>query len=298
MQVYYDGAHSVLFGEIGVKRLDEHGTEIETTTSLKNSWKDWHLIPTSRPVVDPPPVKKNTIEIIGANSLIDLTEVPRGFPTYGNRTGSFEFYVDHSTNWGPNYDQEYDWIKAFNEIKAYLHGYKMRVYLGDDLENFYYGRLEVKSWKTGKNISTIAIDYDFDPYMLSTYSTLDEWLWNPFEFEWMTIPDNNPDDYKHDLSEGYAIIYPFDKVGAMPVAPKFYFFEGLTQLYAQTYTSYSGKWSPIVPITPGEENLGLILSTPRAVDMIQINFYSDLVNGQGVPATSGVVGVDFRPGRL
>ena len=295
MQMYYNGEHRVLFGQLGVKRLDEHGQEITVNTNLKDSWVDWHLVPTSRPVVPPPPVKKNTIEIIGANSMIDLTEVPRGFPTYGNRTGSFSFYVDHSTNWGKDHDQYYDWTRAYNEIKAYLHGYKMKVYLGDDITNYYYGRLEVNDWKSDKTLSTITISYDFDPYMMSSYSTLEEWLWDPFNFEFMSIPSYDSSNYRHDLSKGHAIAYTNSQVGSMPVTPTIYVSDYSGTLYAQVYNSYSGRWSSIVPIESGVENLGLLLSTPRAVDITQINFYS---SATGTPATSGTVAIDFRPGRL
>ena len=91
------------------------------------------------------------------------------------------------------------------------------------------------------------------------------------------------------------IIYQYDKIGAMPVAPTIYVTNVSGQLYAQVWSSYSGRWGSIVPITSGEENLGLILSTPRAEDKVQINFYSDAT---GTPATSGNVAIDFRPGRL
>lgn len=71
----YNGEHSVVFGN-------------------KDSWKDWHLIPSSRPVFATPEVKTNFIDIPGADGGIDLSEALSGYPVYKNRNGSFKFLVD------------------------------------------------------------------------------------------------------------------------------------------------------------------------------------------------------------
>ena len=296
MQMTYDGAYSVEFGEHPV--ILPNGKY--SNAVRKHSWRDWHLVPTSRPVIQPPPVKKNTIEIIGANSLIDLTDIPRGFPTYQNRTGSLEFYVDHSIPWkkGDN-DVEYRWSAAYDEIKEYLHGQRMNMYLSGDPEYYYTGRFTVDSWKSGNTISTITIGYDLDPYKLKNYSTLEEWEWDPFIFDdEHYIPNTNRGNYIRDLSEQNYVVYSADDVGTMPVSPKFYLDDNTTHVYAQVYTSFKGYWGDIVRIDrvlSGFEDLRLILSTPRKNDVVQINFYSD---ENGTPATSGTVSIDFRQGRL
>lgn len=296
MQMTYFGEHSVCFGDHPVIRPD--GSYSDPLN--KYSWNDWHLVPTSRPVIVPPPVKKNTIEIIGANSLIDLTEVPRGFPTYGNRTGSLDFYVDHSIPWKRGDSTvEYDWATAFREIKEFLHGQRMNLYLSDEPNWYYTGRFEVKSWKSDKVVSTVSIDYDLDPYSLSSYSTLEEWQWNPFDFLNGTIPQNDTSDYVIPIdSEVFWRSYTGTQIGPMPVIPKFYLSGGITEIYAQVWSSFKGYWSDIIKIEndlEGFEDVRLTFSTPRSTDTIQINFYSD---DQGTPATTGTVSIDFRPGRL
>ena len=59
----------------------------------KNTWDNWHIVPTSRPVFNPPKQKTKFLEIEGGNSLIDLSEALTGYPLYDNREGSFEFVV-------------------------------------------------------------------------------------------------------------------------------------------------------------------------------------------------------------
>ena len=61
----------------------------------RNTWDDWHLVPVSRPVINPPAVHTHYIDIPGANGSIDLTDTLTGGPTFGDREGSIEFMVLH-----------------------------------------------------------------------------------------------------------------------------------------------------------------------------------------------------------
>lgn len=146
--------HSVTFGE-------------------KNSWDDWHLIPTSRPVINPPQVVTNYVEIPGMDGAYDMTEWLSGRPIYKNRTGSLEFAVANDYT---------DWVTAYSRISNYLHGQSMRVILEDDPEYFYKGRMSVNKWKSDKWYSIITINYVLDPWKRNIHSTAEPWLWDPFNF--------------------------------------------------------------------------------------------------------------------
>lgn len=99
--------HSITFGE-------------------KNTWDDWHLIPTSRPVFNPPPTETHMIKIPGANGVLDLSESLTGYPIYENRTGSIEFIVENGHE---------RWDIAYSDIMDYIHGKQMRAILEDDKAN-------------------------------------------------------------------------------------------------------------------------------------------------------------------
>lgn len=144
------------------------------TLGDKNTWSNWHLIPTTRPVVNPPPVNEKYVEIPGRNGSIDLTTFLSGSPTYGNRKGSWEFYVickgmevslptgylttsQKNALWA-------DWKTAYDTILNYLHGKNHSVALDDDPDYVYTGRMTVNSFKSDKDNSTITIDYVLAPY--------------------------------------------------------------------------------------------------------------------------------------
>lgn len=154
---------------------------IITSKSLKhgsiNTWDDWHLIPTSRPVFQQGDVKTLYIDIPGADSKIDVSEALSGYPTYNNREGSLEFIV--ANGWRKN------WATGFSQFANWLHGKVLRIVLDDDPEYFYEGRMKLNEWKSNNDgtWSNVTIDYDLKPYKYSTYFSTDKWLWDTFNFE-------------------------------------------------------------------------------------------------------------------
>lgn len=143
------------------------------TIGDKNTWDDWHLVPSSRPLVNPPEVNTSYVRIPGASGALDLTEALTGYPTYSNRTGSWEFIVINDFG---------EWYERYSEIMGYLHGKKFRAILDDDPDYYYEGRFSVGSWSSPKNWSRIVINYNVGPYKIKINSNMN-WLWDPFNFE-------------------------------------------------------------------------------------------------------------------
>lgn len=139
----------------------------------KNTWTDWHLVPSSRPVINPPKPKVQYVDIPGADGSIDLTESLAGRPVFSDREGSLDFIVLNDFN-VDNYN--YNWIEVYTEIMQYLHGQRMKMILEDDPNYYYDGRFEVNSWKSDQNNSTITIDYHLSPYKyeITSFLTADD----------------------------------------------------------------------------------------------------------------------------
>ena len=144
------------------------------TIGDKNTWDDWHLIPATRPLFNPPTVKENMVNIPGGDGVLDLTASLAGRPTYNNRTGSWIFYVQNGFK---------DWSTLYSEIMVYLHGQTFKAILEDDPAYFYEGRFSVNQWKSDKDYSQIEINYNVGPYKKEVNNTGSDWLWDPFNFE-------------------------------------------------------------------------------------------------------------------
>jgi len=136
------------------------------TIGERNTWDDWHLVPSPRPLVNPPPLKSTQLEIVGGDGVLDLTTSLTKQPTYEDRTGSWNFIV---VNWGqlPSSSPFTGWTALYSEIMAYLHGRRLRVILDDEPDFYYIGRLAVSEWVSAKGNSLITINYRFEPYKIN-----------------------------------------------------------------------------------------------------------------------------------
>lgn len=121
----------------------------------KNTWTDWHLIPTSRPLFTPPPLRSVTVDLPGVDGLVDISLMLNPTPMFGNRTGSNEFVVM------PGFKS---WEILSSDIANYLHGKSMRAVLEDDPLYFYSGSFAISNWRSNKSFSTLVIEYTVDPY--------------------------------------------------------------------------------------------------------------------------------------
>lgn len=174
------------------------------TFGKKNTWADWHLVPSTRPLFLPPSTKTQYQDIPGADFDLDLTEVLGGVPVYNAREGSNEFYVMNGYG---------SWESKYSEIMNYLHGKRMKAVLADDPGYYYEGRFSVNTWRSEKDWSKIVIDYHVDPYKYEMYSSTEDWLWDPFNFESGVIRE-----YKDlEVAGTYTLTIPGTRKRIVPV---------------------------------------------------------------------------------
>lgn len=131
---------------------------IDENDVAKNTWEDWHLIPVARPVVPQPNPTYTYVEIPGMDGSLDFTDYLIGRPTYSDRSGSFEFYVDHRA---PGYQ---DWTVTRAALAAFLNGRVMKMQLEDDPDYYYLGRFLFRAWTPDASYSKVTIEYRVNPY--------------------------------------------------------------------------------------------------------------------------------------
>lgn len=154
-----------------------------------NTWDKWHLVPESRPIINPPKPKTNYVDIPGTDGSLDYTEA-LGSVKFENREGSWSFYV--MNDYGEkNFDYDY-WWEIYNSLLSEIHGRRMQIYSEDDPQYLYYGRLSLDEWNSEKDYSKVTISYVIDPYKYravinddgtierdTTISTSgNDWLWD------------------------------------------------------------------------------------------------------------------------
>ena len=145
----------------------------------KNTWDDFHLVSTDRPTVVPPEVRTVYVDAYGIDGPLDLSTALTGGILYKNRVGSWTFTAVNSM-YGVT---DESWEIRYHKLANYLHGKKFKIVLEDDPNYYYMGRLSIDEWKSGKNWSSVTINYTLEPYKYEKFSSLDDWLWDPFSFE-------------------------------------------------------------------------------------------------------------------
>lgn len=206
-----------------------------------NTWDDWHIAPTSRPVINPPEVKTEYVEIPGADGALDYTEVLSGIK-YKNRTGSWEFVVINDYQ---------DWNILYQTILSYIHGKRLRVVLEDDPQYYYNGRLSLNSWTSSEQYSTVTIDYVLEPYKHPADSTGSfEWLWNDMSFDRLYVIQYGPFDvdrvkYRNIINESTEdITLSITATSDMDV---FY--------YGEVFSLFGGIVNNSIVIRPGDNRM-------------------------------------------
>lgn len=141
MGVFYSGDHSIDFYKI------ENGI-----VTKKNTWTDFHIMPTERPHISYPEPNIKIVALPGTSKRIDITDQHIGGLTFGGRTGSWQFYIDH--------EQRADWRASYDVIYKFIHGQELTVALADEPMLFYGGIFTVSAYNPGSSYSTITIQYD------------------------------------------------------------------------------------------------------------------------------------------
>lgn len=189
----------------------------------RSTWMHWYLIPTSRPVINPPPFKSNFITIPGANGSIDASTILTSHPIYEDRSGSIEFQCTR------DYGSHSGWIRTYELLQNYLHGKLFKVVLYDDPNFYYRGRMSVNEWKSDKDWNTITLDYRFEPFKywvngeaetISRYSNITV-IGKGFEsqnYAYSTAFDFT--DIRNQGLDSYSGPYVHDVGWTMPVTPE------------------------------------------------------------------------------
>lgn len=143
------------------------------TFGTKNSYDDFGLILTDKDIGFPEP-KLEEVDVIGADGVIDLSEVLNDDIKYETRKLQFTFTVLKGNKY---------WASTVADVANYLHGKKLRIQMDFDPAYYYTGRCKINSFKTSKRLCTITIDAKCEPYRLDINGNGEKWLWDTFSFQ-------------------------------------------------------------------------------------------------------------------
>lgn len=147
-------------------------TDANDSSSSKNTWTDWKLVPESPPVIPAPKPKDNFVEIPGRlKGPIDMSRAVFNRLTYERNEFDINFaiYEDYWTT--PNANSKY------NTIRSWLHGKNVKITLEEDGNHYYIGRCTVAPPNRDKTPFVIKISFNLEPVRYNTNGNVDSsWI--------------------------------------------------------------------------------------------------------------------------
>lgn len=160
----------------------------------KHTQNDWHMILQSR-TISMPTAKSNIVQIPCSDLFYDYTETQDGEVHYEPRAITLEFAVICNVA---------EWSPIYSEIANYLHGRQHKIIFDTDPSFYYLGRLDVDSTRSNARVGKVTITGTLDPYKYEITSSLEDWLWDPFDFRTGIIRE-----YKDiEVNGEYTLIIP------------------------------------------------------------------------------------------
>lgn len=127
----------------------------------KSAYNEWNIVLTKAEIPLPTP-KTSTVDVKGADGLLDLSEVLTGDVQYNNRQLKLTFEMMDDT----------DYYNLISNIGNYLHGKVITVTLTNDECYYYTGRATINQWECSKRKGIIVITVDCEPYKYLTIDTV------------------------------------------------------------------------------------------------------------------------------
>lgn len=134
-----------------------------------DSYEDLGLIRTGA-TIGAPEVKTSTVDIPGADGVLDLTEY-FGEILYGNREISIDFQTVEPVDSTGKVTRFHE---IFSDVYNRLHGKRMKIVMSEDPGFYYIGRVTVDEWQTNEKTGDITISCDCEPYKYKAAETVEE----------------------------------------------------------------------------------------------------------------------------
>lgn len=148
------------------------------TINGKNTWDDFGMMPVKAGRIEfaTPSLKYEAAEVAGSNDVLDFTEALTGYPLYNQREGSLTFRF---------FDNGISVRSRFQNLKNFLHGRKVRAIIEDAPDYYYEGRFQVGelTFASRGNWADVELSYILNAYKIQIGSTVEDWLWDPFDLE-------------------------------------------------------------------------------------------------------------------
>lgn len=162
--------------------MNVYASRYGVTIDGKHTFRDFHMLPTTPPVIEPPEPVIYTVQVPGMDGELDMSESLTGHVQFGMRSGHMGYLL---------YCPRERWYVTYRELLEAFHGQMCDVVLDEEPDVKYRGRLQITEVNfDGKSCQAqITIEGTFYPWPTETSDASRDWLWDPFNFETGTLDE-------------------------------------------------------------------------------------------------------------
>ncbi len=148
---------------------------VESTGKVFDTLSDWGLAVGNNDYIGDPVQETNYINIPGASAMLDLSEVITGRPVFKYRPIKVLL---------GGRKKRLNWDAIISQYRNEIEGQVVRLTFSNDMNFFWRGRVNITNFNRVRELGqfTLAIP-QAEPYKYDIFTSEDEWLWDPFDFE-------------------------------------------------------------------------------------------------------------------
>ena len=159
---------------------------IEKTGESFNTLLDWGLAVGNNNYIGDPVQETHYIEVAGASAPLDLSEVLCGRPVFKSRPINVLLGGKKG---------RLDWDSIISTYRNKIEGQVVKLVFSNDPFFFWRGRVSITNFDRVRELGSFNLSIPLaDPYKYEIFDSKDDWLWDPFDFEYGVIRYIGPID--------------------------------------------------------------------------------------------------------
>lgn len=148
---------------------------VEDSGKTFHTLDDWDLALGNNNYIGDPEMETTYIQIPGRDGLIDASEVVSGRRIYTKRELAFEL---------GGIRNKLNWDGIISSLRNEIHGRVCRLTIDNDEAYYWRGRVFIQGFDRFRDLGTFTLAVPMaDPYKYDVTSSVEPWLWDPFNFE-------------------------------------------------------------------------------------------------------------------
>ena len=128
-----------------------------------NTFDTWGLVQLHAPIISPPEIETNYVNIPAMDGFLDLSEALTGRPVFKQRKFKSEYTCIANRK---------DWTNVFSDVVTNLHGKNLKIYIDSDFTHYYYGKINIGEPTIDKRTFVIPINADIQPWKYEVESRI------------------------------------------------------------------------------------------------------------------------------